>query len=767
MKGTKFFGIRIALAACVLALLLAVEAGVSIALTAKPEPGAKYCVTFEKAVKKAAKDAIKARFGNVIREELKLVDVALVVLPSESQAGELAKIPGVKRVVPDKIIIDFAGKPSGEELPWGVDRIDADMVWDTNTGAGIKVAVLDTGIEKTHPDLMANIKGGINTVGSEPPENYDDIHGHGTRIAGVIAAVDNDVGVIGIGPEIELYAVRFRETLYMIPQLGSTIDLCEGMEWCLLGPDGQPATGDEMQVINMSFSVWSVWYDEEGNPQKGEPLHDLTFYSLVQQAYAAGIVQVAAVTNDSEWVDELHDPDNPPEDLSLYRFPASYPQVIGASATGMRTGGNPSQRGDYFTSFSNYGPVVDLAAPGISIETTDIGGVYTTGGGGTSYAAPHVVGAAALVLKQFGPQSPDWVRTRLMDTAEWLDNLTAEEQGAGLVDAEMAVQTIDTTPPAAVADLTTSNPNSNSIDLSWPAPGDDGNEGTASQYDIRYSASAITDTNWETATQCNGEPSPSSAGTSESFTVTGLSPNTTYHFALKTADEIPNWSELSNSPSGTTQEGTVQTMHVSAIGMSLKETGPNVSGIATVTIVDASDVTVSGVTVYGYWSGATSDTDSGTTDASGQVSLNSDKLKNPAPGTTFTFTVDDVVKAGWTYDPSANVENSDSISTPPAAPAAYTTGLGNAFPSPANPETWIPFTLSKAEYVVIRIYNVTGRLVRTLNLGQKTDGAYVSKEKAAYWDGRNATGEKVSSGVYFYLMEAGSFRGAKKMLIVR
>ena len=408
MKGTKFFGLRIALVVCVLALLLAVKAGVSFALTAKPEPGAKYCITFEKAAKKAATDAIKARFGNVIREELKLVDVVSVVLPSASQAGELAKIPGVKRVVPDEIIIDFAGKPSEDELPWGVDRIDADMVWDkngdmdvdpgANTGEGIRVAVLDTGIEKTHPDLEMNIKGGINTVGPGfPDDNWNDTHGHGTRIAGVIAAVDNDVGVIGIGPEIELYAVRFRETLYMIPQLGSTIDLCEGMEWCILGPDGQPGTGDEMQVINMSFSMWSV-IDPHGDPQKDKPLHDPTFYSLVQQAYAAGIVQAAAVTNDSEWVDELHDPDNPPEDLSLYRFPASYPQVIGASATGLRTGGNPSQRGDYFTSFSNYGPVVDLAAPGVSIETTDIGGVYTTGGGGTSYAAPHVAGVAALIL---------------------------------------------------------------------------------------------------------------------------------------------------------------------------------------------------------------------------------------------------------------------------------------------------------------------------------------------------------------------------------
>ena len=552
----------------------------------------------------------------------------------------------------------------------------------------------------------------------------------------------------------------FRETLYMIPQLGSITDLCEGMQWCI---------ENGMQVINMSFSMWTVWYDEEGNPQKGEPLHDLNFYSLVQQAYAAGIVQVAAVTNDSEWVDELYDPDNPPVDLSTYRFPASYPQVIGASATGMRPGNK-----DIFASFSNYGPVVDLAAPGNSIKSTTIDGEYATGGG-TSYAAPHVVGAAALVLKEFESQLPppdelhDWVRTRLMNTAEWLDNLTLEQQGAGLVDVEMALQTIDTTPPAAVTDLATSNSTSTSINLSWTAPGDDGTEGTASEYDMRYSTSAITSGTWDSATQCTDEPPPSSAGTIQTFTVTGLSPNTTYWFALKTSDEASNWSGISNSPSGTTQEGTVQTMHISAIDMSLKETGPNVSAIATVTIVDSSGAAVFEVAVSGHWSDATSDTDAGTTDASGQVSLNSDKLKNPAPGTTFTFTVDNVEKAGWTYDSSANVETSDSITVPSAAPAigAYTTALGNAFPTPANPETWIPFTLSKTEHVVINIYNVTGRLVRRLNLGQKPAGAYVSKEKAIYWDGRNTNGERISSGVYFYLMEAGSFRETKKMLIIR
>ncbi|MBU1428403.1 carboxypeptidase regulatory-like domain-containing protein, partial [bacterium] len=104
------------------------------------------------------------------------------------------------------------------------------------------------------------------------------------------------------------------------------------------------------------------------------------------------------------------------------------------------------------------------------------------------------------------------------------------------------------------------------------------------------------------------------------------------------------------------------TMHVDSIDMSLKTSGPLVNAIATVTIYDANNTPVEGATVSGQWSGATTDSDSGVTDTNGQVSLESDKVKNPPSGTTFTFTVNDVIKDGWTYDSGANSETSDSIS---------------------------------------------------------------------------------------------------------
>lgn len=85
-----------------------------------------------------------------------------------------------------------------------------------------------------------------------------------------------------------------------------------------------------------------------------------------------------------------------------------------------------------------------------------------------------------------------------------------------------------------------------SITLNWTAPGDDGNTGTAAVYDIRYSTATITDANWGSANQASGEPSPQSAGAAETYEVTGLTPSTSYYFAIKTADEAGNWSALSN-----------------------------------------------------------------------------------------------------------------------------------------------------------------------------------------------------------------------------
>jgi hypothetical protein len=89
------------------------------------------------------------------------------------------------------------------------------------------------------------------------------------------------------------------------------------------------------------------------------------------------------------------------------------------------------------------------------------------------------------------------------------------------------------------------------------------------------------------------------------------------------------------------------------------------------------------------------------------------------------------------------------------------------YPNPFNPETWVPYSLAKAGDVTIKIYNVGGQLVRTLELGHHEAGSYTIKERAAYWDGRNAINERVASGVYFYHLQSGSFHATKRMVILK
>jgi hypothetical protein len=93
--------------------------------------------------------------------------------------------------------------------------------------------------------------------------------------------------------------------------------------------------------------------------------------------------------------------------------------------------------------------------------------------------------------------------------------------------------------------------------------------------------------------------------------------------------------------------------------------------------------------------------------------------------------------------------------------------MGQNYPNPFNPETWIPYQLCEDADVAISIYSISGELVRKLELGQKNAGIYISRDEAAYWDGRNSIGEEATSGVYFYSIKAGDFTDTRKLVIVR
>jgi hypothetical protein len=138
---------------------------------------------------------------------------------------------------------------------------------------------------------------------------------------------------------------------------------------------------------------------------------------------------------------------------------------------------------------------------------------------------------------------------------------------------------------------------------------------------------------------------------------------------------------------------------------------------------------------------------------------------SPVPGTSGVLVTNiqedgQIIMADFGY----SVQKKSSPA-PDARPAGF--ALWQNFGNPLNPDTWIPYEVAQEVDVTIRIYDTSGLLVRTLDLGRKPAGFYTTKEKAAYWDGRNEAGEEVSSGIYFYTMAAGDFSATRKMTVER
>ncbi|MGD2250862.1 MAG: S8 family peptidase [Candidatus Methanofastidiosia archaeon] len=323
---------------------------------------------------------------------------AAVVTISTGAKQELVSNVKVKFVQPDYYrqymepasTTDVA--PTSQVIPWGVDRIDADKAWRYSTGKEVRVGIIDTGIDRDHPDLRRNIKGGINTIAPSPqypdPEDFDDDHGHGTHCAGIIGAVNNSIGVVGVAPDCFLYGIKAFDSS------GSayTSDCIEGIEWCI---------EHEMQVISMSWGS----YDS-----------DDALEEMCKIAWDRGIILVAAAGNEGYYLPDL--------------YPAGYETVMAISATDIN---------DNIAPWSNYGEEIELAAPGVNILSTYMGGGYALMSG-TSMACPHVSGTAALVFAMH----PEWnnlrVRKVLQKTAEDLGPPGWDPYyGFGLVDAERAV----------------------------------------------------------------------------------------------------------------------------------------------------------------------------------------------------------------------------------------------------------------------------------------------------------------------------------------
>jgi len=353
-----------------------------------------------------------AALGDLVQNRIKRLTRALSADVLEGvDAGrlrELSQNPSVKRIDDDVTVYALerverlarggtqVNAAAAQVLPWGVDRIDAELVWPTGNSADpIKVGVIDTGISLSHPDLAANIKGTYNAI--KPRRSANDDNGHGSHVAGIIAALDNGVGVVGGAKQANLYAIKVLNS----SGSGYLSDIIEGID---------VAIANNLNVINMSL---------------GTTADVQSFHDAVIRANNAGITIVAAAGNNGGAVN----------------YPGAYAEVIGVSATDST---------NIIASWSSRGPQVDLAAPGVSIYSNYKGTGYATLSG-TSMASPHVAAAAALLMNRAirseedenanGKWDPSEVRARLQATATDLGAAGADSfYGAGLVNVFAAVQ---------------------------------------------------------------------------------------------------------------------------------------------------------------------------------------------------------------------------------------------------------------------------------------------------------------------------------------
>ncbi|WP_066288008.1 S8 family peptidase [Bacillus sp. FJAT-29937] len=252
------------------------------------------------------------------------------------------------RVIPFKLMNLADG---AKEIPKGVELIQAPKIWKDTKGKGVTVAVLDTGCDITHPDLSARIIGGRNFTNDDKgnPDLFMDYNGHGTHVAGTIAAVENNNGVIGVAPEASLLIVK------VLNKNGSG-----QYDWIIKGI--HYAIEQKADIISMSL----------GGPKDVPELHE-----AIKKAVYNNILVVCAAGNEGDGDDATDE----------FAFPGSYNEVISVGAVDLKRRSSE---------FSNSHNEIDLVAPGEEILSTFLNGKYATLSG-TSMAAPHVSGALALI----------------------------------------------------------------------------------------------------------------------------------------------------------------------------------------------------------------------------------------------------------------------------------------------------------------------------------------------------------------------------------
>jgi subtilisin family serine protease len=277
--------------------------------------------------------------------------------------AELRADPDVAYVEEDGIATASAGKPApapvtqpAETTPWGVAKVwgtDSGNGLPTQTGAGVKVAVIDTGIDLDHPDLDGNVDAANSKTFVVRTSSATDDNGHGTHVAGTIAAEDNTIGVIGVAPQATLIAVKVLDKR----GAGYWSDVAAGVDW---------ARQKGANIANMSLGGGAT----------------TTMETACSTASGAGVLLVAAAGNSG-------DGDAATDELD---YPGAYSTVVAVGATDVN---------DAIASFSNSNSDVEVSAPGVAVPSTYKGDTYATLSG-TSMASPHAAGMAALLWQETG-----------------------------------------------------------------------------------------------------------------------------------------------------------------------------------------------------------------------------------------------------------------------------------------------------------------------------------------------------------------------------
>lgn len=394
--------------------------------------------------------------------------------------------------------------------------VRAPEAWDMTTGSpNVVIAVIDTGAAFNHRDMVDKFLAGRSFVSGVSSPTDD--NGHGTAVSGTAAAnTDNALDVAGICWTCRILPVK----VISRDGTGSLSAVTRGINYAI----SQASQG--VRVINLSLGYCGT--------------ASFTLRNALQAAGTAGILVTAAAGNgcgnDGNGKNNDEQPDYPAN------FAAELENVVSVASTG---------RFNQLSSFSNYGrTTVTLAAPGEGIFTTvptDTSLEISSSSGvapisGTSFAAPIVAGIAGLIFSQFPGATIAQARARLAGSVdrftEFLDKLAA----GGRVNAFRALEQ-DQVAPDPITDLQV-QVGSSPPTLTWTATGDDGQEGQAMFYEIRYSPNEITAENFNQAFKVPIAPFPQVAGATESWSIRNVPPGT-FFFAIRAIDNVGN-SSISN-----------------------------------------------------------------------------------------------------------------------------------------------------------------------------------------------------------------------------